>query len=244
MRSKLFIGSSGEDRSVALAIQTNLERDFEATIWDQGVFDLSKSTLESLLNALDFYDFAVFVCTANDILQMRGQQHSAARDNVIFELGLFLGRLGKDRTYFVVPKNSPSLHLPSDLAGISYASYDADREDNNLQAALGPACHAITQASARAKSAKTPAVTLSPDPKTTKLDENDCISILESWLGSRPPDDNTKAIYYDETDQKLLLPTGTTQRLIAKAAVRWGLVVERAGSQTILLSRKLQVRKR
>jgi len=72
MRHKLFIGSSVEGLPVAYAVQSNLEHGFEATVWTQGVFELSKVTLESLIEALDTFHFAVFVFTADDILILRG----------------------------------------------------------------------------------------------------------------------------------------------------------------------------
>ena len=47
-RPPMFIGSSSEGLSIARAIQVELENDVDATIWDQGVFGLSQSSLEAL----------------------------------------------------------------------------------------------------------------------------------------------------------------------------------------------------
>ena len=66
------------------------------------------------------------------------------RDNVLFEHGFFMGRLGVERTYMVYSRNDPPT-LPSDLAGIIPATF-AERADGNLVAAIGPATTQIRQA--------------------------------------------------------------------------------------------------
>jgi hypothetical protein len=140
-RPSMFIGSSGEGHKVAEHIQLLLERDCEAEIWSQGVFGLTQGTLESLILALDRFDFAVLALTADDLVESRGEQRHAARDNVIFELGLFIGALGRERTFMVYDRTAPP-KLPSDLHGITAAEY-APHSSGNLQAALGPACTRI-----------------------------------------------------------------------------------------------------
>lgn len=67
------------------------------------------------------------------------------RDNVMFELGLFMGRLGRSRT-FIVCNTSEQLRLPSDLAGVTIAKYDENRADGNLIASVSPACTLIRTA--------------------------------------------------------------------------------------------------
>ncbi len=45
-----------------------------------------------------------------------------ARQNVILELGYFIGKLGRDRV-FVLHKNSSNFELPSDIMGVLYTPY-------------------------------------------------------------------------------------------------------------------------
>lgn len=70
----------------------------------------------------------------------------SVRDNVLFELGLFLGKLGRKRNFFLTPKNEPKidLHLPSDLSGITPATYEWNAK--NPQASVGPALYEIKHA--------------------------------------------------------------------------------------------------
>ena len=142
-KPRLFIGSSTEHLQLAYAIQENLEHDCESTVWTQGIFSLTEYALESLISQLKTSDYGVFILTPDDVTQIRGEKRATARDNVVFELGLFIGGLGRERTFFVVPRDVDDLHLPTDLLGISTADYDPIRSDDNEVAALGAACNKI-----------------------------------------------------------------------------------------------------
>ena len=145
-KPRMFIGSSVERLPIANTLQQNLEYDVEATVWNQAHFRLSRSTIESLLEALRSTDFGVFVFSPDDVAKIRGKQSRVVRDNVIFELGLFIGLLGRERSYYVIPRYQQNFHLPTDLIGVTPATYDANRSDKSLKAALGPACEEIRRA--------------------------------------------------------------------------------------------------
>lgn len=154
MKPRLFIGSSTDSLSVAYAIQENLDRDARCKVWTQGVFELSKATIETLTGQLDVMDYAVFVFTPDDVARIRDKTYSQARDNVLFEFGLFVGHLGRERTYFVMPRGTKNFRIPSDLLGVEPATYDPDRLSDEPVAALGAACNKIRRAIR--KSAKVP----------------------------------------------------------------------------------------
>jgi len=146
MKPTLFIGSSSEALSVAEIVQGLLEpRGIEPTLWNQGVFGLNTSGLESLMKACRDFDYACFVLRKDDVAVSRGRKTYTVRDNVILEIGLFLGALGRNRVFVVFERgNKPK--LPSDLDGISFLDYDPGREDKNLKAALSPPCVEIGEA--------------------------------------------------------------------------------------------------
>ncbi|HEV8436296.1 MAG TPA: nucleotide-binding protein [Thermoanaerobaculia bacterium] len=136
---RLFVGSSKESKRFADAIQQNLDDDADVTVWDQNVFTITKSALESLMDQLGKSDFAIFVFAADDVVRMRQKKYSTVRDNVVFELGLFMGTLGRDRTFIVAAKNG-RLRIPTDLLGITVGRFNSKRVDKNWRAALGAFC--------------------------------------------------------------------------------------------------------
>jgi hypothetical protein len=144
-KPNLFIGSSTEKKDFAYAVQKGLEHVSNPSVWNQGIFSLSSSALESLTKALDHFDYAVFIFTPDDISKIRDATKRVVRDNVLFELGLFIGRLGRSRCFFVVPRGGETFHLPTDLAGVQPATYDETRTDN-LEVVLGPAIFDISKA--------------------------------------------------------------------------------------------------
>ena len=146
-KPRVFIGSSVEGLPVADALAFNLEFEAEVTVWDQDVFNPSQGTLATLDDIADRTDFAVFVLTADDVQTSRGQTSRVPRDNVLFELGFLMGRLGPSRAFMVYDRSDRPT-LPSDLNGITAATYDGSRADGNLSAALGYAATQISQAMA------------------------------------------------------------------------------------------------
>lgn len=143
-RPRVFIGSSVEGLPVAEAIEFDLQYFADVTLWDQGVFHPSAGTLAALAQEADEVDFAILVLTADDVTTRRGETYITARDNVIFELGFFMGWVGPNRT-FIVYSRDKSPTLPSDLAGITVATF-ADRADGNMDAAVGPTSIQLKQA--------------------------------------------------------------------------------------------------
>jgi len=156
---RIFIASSSERLNVAYTIQELLEYDGEVTVWTEGTFKPSSYTLDDLLNAVEYHQFGVFVFLPDDRIAIRGKDMPAVRDNLIFEFGLFAGAHGRQHCFFVHSRGTELARLPTDLAGMVPLSYAADRTDNNLLAALGPACNQIRRAIEEAHSRNATAVT-------------------------------------------------------------------------------------
>jgi hypothetical protein len=143
-RPTVFIGSSSEGRKVADAFQVSLDEVCEVVVWSQGPFGLSEGRLEALVKALEHYDFAILVVTADDLRESRGVTNAIPRDNVVFELGLFMGGLGSKRT-FIVCERGKDIALPSDLAGLDPVTF-AMHKSGNVASSVGAAATKIREA--------------------------------------------------------------------------------------------------
>ncbi|WP_418277542.1 nucleotide-binding protein [Isoptericola jiangsuensis] len=135
---RIFIGSSSEGNSVARNLQDELESMSlcEVTRWDVNVFEPGGYTLDSLIRQARSVDFAVLVATADDVVISRGQESSSMRDNVLLELGIFLGILGRDRAYLLA--TTSNIKIPSDLLGLTRLGYQ-NRSDGNERAGVNGA---------------------------------------------------------------------------------------------------------
>ena len=125
-KPKVFLGSSVEGLPIAHAIMQNLEHDVHCRIW-QHAFPLSHHTIDSLLAELRINDFAIFILSPDDVAKMRGKEFITSRDNLLFEAGLAIGKYGKLRCMFAIPRDIPEFHIPTDLLGITMATYDQAR---------------------------------------------------------------------------------------------------------------------
>jgi hypothetical protein len=119
-KPSIFIGSSSEGLEVAAAVKQYFADFDEVDIWTEGVFGLNQAYLESLLRAANLYDFAILCLTADDLVESRGKTQKAPRDNLVFELGLFMGRMGANRAFILC---EDSIKLLSDFQGIAVTTF-------------------------------------------------------------------------------------------------------------------------
>lgn len=98
--------------------------DADSLIWsDEDIFPPGSYPLEVLENEVNQADFGVAIAHPDDIVRSRRSETAAPRDNVIFELGFFMSRLGRKRTILLVPKMGEDLKLPSDFKGLVPITY-------------------------------------------------------------------------------------------------------------------------
>lgn len=136
---RVFIISSVEALGVARTIQAAFEHDpFHVEIWTDGTFKVTSYTLDALEDEVDRSDFAIAIAHADDITESRNQAWPTPRDNVVFELGLFMGRLGRKRAILMEPRDE-KVRLPSDLAGVTTIPYKY-APGSAAGALMGPAC--------------------------------------------------------------------------------------------------------
>jgi len=139
---RVFVMSSVEALPVTRLLVQHFEHDpFLTVVWDHGVFRASNYTLEELEQQLDQADFAIAVAHADDMVISRGDEWPAMRDNVVFELGMFIGFLGRRRAFLMEPRED-KLKLPSDLAGLTTVPYRYVK-GKDARAYLAPACEQI-----------------------------------------------------------------------------------------------------
>lgn len=140
-KPRIFIASTVESLNVASAVNLNFDYDAEPTVWRFG-FQLSSDSISSLLDRARASDFAIFIFTPDDVTTIREQTKATVRDNVLFELGLFVGALGKERCFIMKPRDV-DLYIPTDLLGLEPSDYVARRGDENLVAAVDAPCTRI-----------------------------------------------------------------------------------------------------
>ncbi len=64
----VFIGSSPEGLEFARAARALLEPVAEIALWNEGLFGLGNTFIETLSNTLPHFDFAILVSTPDDLV--------------------------------------------------------------------------------------------------------------------------------------------------------------------------------
>jgi CRP/FNR family transcriptional regulator, cyclic AMP receptor protein len=122
----IFIGCAAEDLGTAKELRSCFSHEkVEIEIWtDKTVFKAGTITLTELQEKAKLADFAVMIWTPIDKTISRSRTSDSARDNVIFEFGLFMGAIGHERSLLVRPRQK--IKIPSDLEGLTPITYNSD----------------------------------------------------------------------------------------------------------------------
>ena len=127
-------------------------------VWDKYDFPLGESILDGLLLAAEQYDFALFVFGQDDTLIIRGNTTKVVRENVLFELfelGLFIGRIGRERAIWLSPQGTKAPDSISDLDGIIHLTFDEPDGSNAgslpelLSASVAKICKQVSELGSR-----------------------------------------------------------------------------------------------
>lgn len=116
---RLFIASSRESLPLAEVFAEKLKAAADVKIWTK-VFQSQQTYLERLRELPELFDFGAFLLGPDDTVMSRNAEHYVPRDNVIFELGLFMEVLGVKRTFPVVPQG---VKICSDFSGWKFIEY-------------------------------------------------------------------------------------------------------------------------
>jgi hypothetical protein len=146
---KVFVGSSKEAEEIARGFCRALKDIAIIVPWWDAHFIPMQSTLDGLFNAATEYDFGLFILTPDDFIQSRGEESNSPRDNVLFELGLFLGKLGPKRAFAVIQWDSDRekrVKVLSDLYGIYIPRFTTDDSiDDGIKGAVDRISSVITE---------------------------------------------------------------------------------------------------
>jgi hypothetical protein len=122
LKPKIFIGSSTLGYETAEKVKELLQNTCDCILWkDPGVWESNRSTFENLVKMVSHFDFGIFVATADDLTLTNDKIVIESRDNVILEMALFLGALGRDKSFLLVEDGTK---LPSDFNGIFMPRFD------------------------------------------------------------------------------------------------------------------------
>ncbi len=139
LKPRVFIICSKEALPIAKCLQLGLEYDnCDVLLWsDEEIFEPGQYPLESLEAEVAKADFGIVLAEPDDLRRSRHKQHHVPRDNVIFELGFFMSRLGRARTLLLIPRNK-DVELPSDFKGLTPIPYTAEGVATQLSRSLAP----------------------------------------------------------------------------------------------------------
>jgi hypothetical protein len=121
----------GHDEGAREAVARFLERiGFEAVILHEQA-NQGRTVIEKI-EAHGDVGFAVVLLSPDDVGNVKGgNPQPRARQNVLLELGYFIGRLGRSR---VCALKRGEVEIPSDFGGVVYETFDSS---NGWKAALG-----------------------------------------------------------------------------------------------------------
>ncbi len=140
-KMEVFIGSSSEAKNYMDDIAVMIEElNHKPLLWSdsgKGIFCPGENTIDAIIAISQRVDAAVFVFNADDKLWNEKSNVASAdslsvvRDNVLFEYGLFMGKLGKTKVC-IICKGKPK--IASDLSGITYV--DGDKGERFVKSKL------------------------------------------------------------------------------------------------------------
>jgi len=218
MKPRIFIGSSSEGLSVAKFIKEFFEPDYDCIIWNEDVFKENENFLETLLKSASLFDFGFMVFTADDLSLEREQIFQTPRDNVLFEYGLFLGRLGVNKAFIIQDCNAK---LPSDLLGITISNYQKiKRADGKVE----PDWMNLNETLMRLKKRIDENIRLGylgmlPSTVVAISYFENFVKLVAEWINSKKPSIDIKGITYKTAKLKIVIPSNLDADLKKRATI-------------------------
>jgi hypothetical protein len=131
-KPRVFVASSRESLPLVNVLKRELAAIADVVSWDDpGVFRAGFAFLEELLRLSTEFQLGLFLYEKDDQVLSRGVTSLAPRDNVIFEHGLFMSRLGRHQAFAIAPRGG--VKVMSDLAGIKLLEYEESSKIADLR---------------------------------------------------------------------------------------------------------------
>lgn len=108
----------GHDNELKTEVQLLLKRAGVSSIVLHEQADKGRTIIDKIIGETQIAGYAIALLTPDDLTQ---HGNIRARQNVILEVGFFLGLLGKERLRMIV---KGEVEIPSDLQGILYEKHD------------------------------------------------------------------------------------------------------------------------
>ncbi len=124
---KVFVVHGHDDEMKQAVARTLTTLGLEPVILHEQV-NKNRTIIEKFEAYANSASFAVVLLSPDDMAYPKSKPenpHPRARQNVILELGFFLGKLGRDRV-FALLRETTDFERPSDYDGIIYTPYDGD----------------------------------------------------------------------------------------------------------------------
>jgi Predicted nucleotide-binding protein containing TIR-like domain len=121
-KKRVFVGSSTEGKQIAKIVIDRLQAHNLSTLAWYDFFQNKRPPLQELELLTLQADAAVLVATPDDQVIIRNRHWQQARDNVLFEYGLFSGAIGRAKCGLLVP-DVEKFRIPSDFLGVACLQY-------------------------------------------------------------------------------------------------------------------------
>lgn len=109
----------GHDTQLKTEVQLLLVRAGVRNIVLHEQADKGRTIVDKLIEESNSSNYAIALFSPDDVLKDGSKR---ARQNVVLEVGYFIGKLGKERVRMLVKKN---VEIPTDLSGILYEKHDS-----------------------------------------------------------------------------------------------------------------------
>jgi predicted nucleotide-binding protein len=97
--------------------------------WSDMPFSIAQPPLAQFSQSVKGADFVIVLGDFTEAVATRGMVEERPRENIIFELGFFIGSLGSERVLIVDIAAGLSLKLPTALSGLTVLRADPDKLD-------------------------------------------------------------------------------------------------------------------